>query len=184
MFLFQSSLFPHFIWKKEEIEQVISCMVNQYSLFTRHATLHLAVSVGLSVHPSRNIFEFRVVSALLLRPNRPRLDCRVSGLVLWESTRPDTRLPKSCVGRQRPYLRSRSFGQEQWGQRPITNLIVHYYLMILKTFISVPVKCLLRSKDVFMAFVEKKIVEFICNFTYFKYFINGFHFLRKKLSNT
>ena len=47
-----------------------------------HATLHLAVSVGMSVRPSvRHIFEFRAVSALLLLPNRPRLDCRVSGLV-------------------------------------------------------------------------------------------------------
>ena len=48
-------------------------------LFSRgHATLHLAVSVGKSV---RHIFEFRVVFALLLLPNRPRLSCRVSGLV-------------------------------------------------------------------------------------------------------
>ena len=43
------------------------------------ATLHLAVSVGRSV---RHISEFRAVFALLLLPNRPRLDCRVSGLVL------------------------------------------------------------------------------------------------------
>ena len=34
-------------------------------------------SVGPSVH---HIFEFRAVFALLLLPNRPRLDCRVSGL--------------------------------------------------------------------------------------------------------
>ena len=55
-----------------------------------HATLHLAMSVGRSVgrsvRPSvrrsvRHIFEFRAVFALLLLPNRPRLDCRVSGLV-------------------------------------------------------------------------------------------------------
>ena len=39
-------------------------------------------SVGRSVGRSvRNIFEFRAVFALLLPPNRPRLDCRVSGLV-------------------------------------------------------------------------------------------------------
>ena len=39
-------------------------------------------SVGPSVGPSvRHIFEFRAVFALLLLPNRPRLDCRVSGLV-------------------------------------------------------------------------------------------------------
>ena len=35
-------------------------------------------SVGRSVG---HIFEFRVVFILLLLPNRPRLDCRVSGLV-------------------------------------------------------------------------------------------------------
>ena len=56
-----------------------------YFVFSRgHATLHLAVSVGRSVGPSRNIFEFRAVFALLLLPNRPRLDCRVSGLVRLE----------------------------------------------------------------------------------------------------
>ena len=43
-------------------------------------------SVGPSDRPSvrpsvRHIFEFRAVFALLLLPNRPRLDCRVSGLV-------------------------------------------------------------------------------------------------------
>ena len=56
-------------------------------LFSRgHATLHLAVSVGPSVGPSvGHIFEFRAVFALLLLSNRPRLDCRVSGLVLWEA---------------------------------------------------------------------------------------------------
>ena len=49
----------------------------------RHATLHLAVSVGRSVCPSvRHIFEFRAVFALLLLPNCPRLDFRVSGLVI------------------------------------------------------------------------------------------------------
>ena len=57
------------------------------TVFSRgHATLHLAVSVGQSVGRSvcpsvRHIFEFRAVFALLLLPNRPRLDCRVSGLV-------------------------------------------------------------------------------------------------------
>ena len=35
-------------------------------------------SVGRSV---RNISELRAVFALLLLPNRPRLDCRVSGLI-------------------------------------------------------------------------------------------------------
>ena len=59
--------------KCRELEQVVE-------IFSRgHATLHLAVSVRRSV---RHIFEFRVVFAVLLLPNRPRLDCRVSGLVL------------------------------------------------------------------------------------------------------
>ena len=54
-----------------------------------HATLHFAVSVspsvgpsvGMSVHRSvHNIFELQEIFALLLLPNRPWLDCRVSGL--------------------------------------------------------------------------------------------------------
>ena len=55
-------------------------------IFSRgHATLHLAVSVGRSVGryvvPSvHHIFEFWAVFVLLLLPNRPRLECRVSGL--------------------------------------------------------------------------------------------------------
>jgi len=55
-------------------------------LFSRgHATLHLGPSVGRSVGRSvGHILELRAVFALLLLPNRPRLDCRVSGLVcLW-----------------------------------------------------------------------------------------------------
>ena len=40
------------------------------------------MSVGRSVG---HIFEFRAVFALLLLPNRPRLDCRVSGLVFFSS---------------------------------------------------------------------------------------------------
>ena len=53
------------------------------AVFSRgHATLQLAVSVGPSVRRSvGHIVEFRAVSALLLLPNRPRLDCCVSGLV-------------------------------------------------------------------------------------------------------
>ena len=48
---------------------------------TRLYTL-LCRSVGRSVGPSvRHIFEFRAVFALLPLPIRPRLDCRVSGLV-------------------------------------------------------------------------------------------------------
>ena len=51
-----------------------------------HPTLHLAVLVGRlvgwSVGPSiRHIFEFQAIFALLLLPNHPRLDCRVSDLV-------------------------------------------------------------------------------------------------------
>ena len=52
-----------------------------------HATLLLAVSVGPSVGRSvrlcvRPSHKFRPNFAVLLLPNRPRLDCRVSGLVL------------------------------------------------------------------------------------------------------
>ena len=48
-------------------------------LFSRgHATLNLAVSVRPSVG---HISELRAVFALLLLPNRPQLDCHVSGLV-------------------------------------------------------------------------------------------------------
>ena len=43
-------------------------------------------SVGLTVGRSvGHIFEFRAVFVLLLLPNRPRLDCRVSGLVFRSS---------------------------------------------------------------------------------------------------
>ena len=54
------------------------------AVFSRgHATLHLAVSVGPSVRPSVvHISKLRSVFALLLLPYRPRLDCRVSGLVI------------------------------------------------------------------------------------------------------
>ena len=56
-------------------------------VFSRgHATLHLAVLdgwlVGWSVHPSvRHIFEFQATFGLLLLPNCPQLDFRVSSLV-------------------------------------------------------------------------------------------------------
>ena len=63
---------------------IIACTINVFHFisFSRgHVTLHLAVSVGRSVRPSRNIFELEVVFALLLLPIRPWLDCRVSGLV-------------------------------------------------------------------------------------------------------
>ena len=50
-----------------------------------HATLHFAVLVGMSVGPLvGHIFELQVY-ALLLLPTRPRLDCRVSGLVVFHS---------------------------------------------------------------------------------------------------
>ena len=53
------------------------------SIFSRGYTrLLLPVSVGPSVRWSvRHVFELRTVLELLLRPNHPRLDCRVSGLV-------------------------------------------------------------------------------------------------------
>ena len=65
------------------LHNIIFGAKNNQFLFSRgHAILHLAVSVGRSVRPSvRHIFDFRAVFALLLLPNRPRLDCRVSGLV-------------------------------------------------------------------------------------------------------
>ena len=52
-------------------------------IFSRgHTTLELAVSVGTSVgRYVGKIFDSQVVFALPLLPNRPRLDCRVSGLV-------------------------------------------------------------------------------------------------------
>ena len=62
-------------------------IIESLLIFSRgHATLHLAMLVGPSVGPSvrpsvRHISELRSVFALLLLPNRPRLDCRVSGLV-------------------------------------------------------------------------------------------------------
>ena len=58
----------------------------------RHATLHLAMLVGPSIGPSvrpsvsqsvHHISEFWAFFALLLLPNRPRLFCRVSSLVLY-----------------------------------------------------------------------------------------------------
>ena len=67
----------------KRILDYVSAPILTYVVFSRgHATLHLAVSVRPSVRRSvRNIFELRAVFALLLLPNRPRLDCRVSGLV-------------------------------------------------------------------------------------------------------
>ena len=57
------------------------------TLFSRGPpTLELAVlvgqSVGLLVGPSCHVFESRAVLALLPLPNRPRLGCRKTGLVL------------------------------------------------------------------------------------------------------
>ena len=57
-----------------------------------HATLHLAVLVRRSVC---NIFEWRAVFVLLLLPNRPRQDCRVSGLVSIASS--TLRLYQKCL---------------------------------------------------------------------------------------
>ena len=56
-----------------------------------HATLQLAVSVsmsvGQSVRPSVTFLNSEPVYALMLLPNRPRLDCRVSGLVFSNENR-------------------------------------------------------------------------------------------------
>ena len=58
---------------------ILSCESFQFLVAdTRLYTLP-CWSVGPSV---RHIFEFRAGFAVLLLPNRPRLDCRVSGLVL------------------------------------------------------------------------------------------------------
>ena len=49
-----------------------------------YASRFLVADTRLYTLPCRSvghIFEFRAVFALLLLPNRPRLDCRVSGLV-------------------------------------------------------------------------------------------------------
>ena len=52
------------------------------TIFSRgNATLHLAVSVGKTVRPSEIFLKLQAIYALLLLPNRPRLYCRVSGLV-------------------------------------------------------------------------------------------------------
>ena len=58
-------------------------------------------SVGPSVHLSfRHIFEFRAVFALLLLPNCPRLDCRVSGLVFlrWPNFPSRALMTSACAG--------------------------------------------------------------------------------------
>ena len=55
---------------------------NALSLFLV-ADTRLYTLVCRSVRPSvGRIFEFRAIFALLLQPNHPRLDCRVSGLVI------------------------------------------------------------------------------------------------------
>ena len=57
----------------------VRCLV---LIFNRgHATLLFAVSVRPSVGTSEIFSELRAVYALLLLPNRPRLDCRISSLV-------------------------------------------------------------------------------------------------------
>ena len=62
---------------------LLICPVSPLSVFSRgHATLHLAVSVGPSVRPSQIFLKLRLIFELPLLPNRPRLDCRVSGLVI------------------------------------------------------------------------------------------------------
>ena len=91
-----SSSFTHFLFLFPLIFLLVSIwfpfvlsLVQVFSLFfscflvadTRLYTLPCR-SVGPSVRPSVcHIFEFPAFFALLLLPNRPRLDCRVSGLV-------------------------------------------------------------------------------------------------------
>ena len=58
---------------------IVVSLLDWRRLFSHgQATLHLAVSGGPFV---QNIYELRAVYAILLLPNRPRLDCRVAGLV-------------------------------------------------------------------------------------------------------
>ena len=71
----RSSIRSYFtvFYESRQIEPILA------ALFSRgHATLELALSESRSVG---HIFELRAVFALLRLPNRPRLDCRVSGLV-------------------------------------------------------------------------------------------------------
>merc|ERR1712105_204034 len=61
---------------------VIVELLNQSVFSRRHATPHLAVSVGQSVGRSvTNVFELRAIFASRPQPNRPRLSYHVSGLV-------------------------------------------------------------------------------------------------------
>ena len=63
--------------------RIMDSLLNSVMLvFSGRHGQHLAMSVGRSVRPSRNIFEFRAFFALLLLPNHLRLDCCVSGLIL------------------------------------------------------------------------------------------------------
>ena len=106
-------------------------------LFSRgHATLHLAVSVGPSV---RHIFELRAVFALLLLPNRPRLDCRVSSLV---SNQYDAVMIGAVSRTRRPGSnpRLKKNGQDSWSMEIILSfpeaewhrfLIFHFMLNTL-----------------------------------------------------
>ena len=89
------------------------------NIFSRgHATLHLAVSVGRSVRPSvGHISKLRAVFAVLLLPNRPRLDCRVSGLVLLNYLR-----QKSCI---RAFFRGPSVFQSYGHALARTNHSTH-----------------------------------------------------------
>ena len=59
-------------------EQFLVADTRLYTLPCRSVRPSVGPSVGASVG---HIFELRAVFALLLLPNRPRLDCRVSGLV-------------------------------------------------------------------------------------------------------
>ena len=72
--------------KATKTKLLISCrnsMKNDLPFSRRYVILHLAVSVGTSVRRYvTNTSEFRAVLALRPLPNRPRLSCRVSGLVL------------------------------------------------------------------------------------------------------
>ena len=69
------------------VNRLVHQSVGGAQVFSRgHGTLQLAVfvirSVCRSVRPSpRNFFQLWAIFTLLLLPNHPRLECRVSGLV-------------------------------------------------------------------------------------------------------
>ena len=82
-----------------------SCSIQQFLLYApkQAFTAHNSFSTmyknqALTAHV-RNIFEFRAVFDLLLLPNRPRLDCRISGPVVYQNVFGALRMQQShlCI---------------------------------------------------------------------------------------